>query len=229
MAPPHALQPNGTIALSDGRVPVLDPSVQPKFSAIVAKLAPLIVANAARTGLPPAWIAGIVWAETGFLGPVGGESAVSPAGAIGRMQLMPFWFTVPTAIGDGVAHSIDEMKHDPLNMRFGSDLLALIAKDGNDLPATASIYNCGSTAAAHPWHPRTMSTDARWGYCSEHSSDGTSYIDQVVAAANTYALAHPMAAQTGKTGAGRTVGLAVAVGAGVWWAGRRWGILGARA
>ena len=197
------VQPGGFVADRDGVRLVLPASALPKFRSIVSYLQTLIDDNARRTGVPAAWIAGIVWAETGFLGAAGGHSdaAVSPAGAVGRMQLMPFWFLSPTAIGDGKPHTRDEMTHnDALNMRFGTDLLNLIRKDGNELPAAASIYNCGSTTNGHPWRPKPMASN-HFQLCAEGN-----YIETVVAAHNSYLLDH----RTTANGSGPTLGGVVA-------------------
>src|SRR5579872_6337820 len=112
-------RPDGVVLL-DGKEPLLDASLLDRFIAVVDRVKPAVVkarehlshVKNGRPTVPESWIYGIIWAETGFLGPDGGETAVSPAGAIGRMQLMPFWFTVPTAIGDGQPHTTDEMMHD---------------------------------------------------------------------------------------------------------------------
>ena len=184
----YSIDSSGVIYL-DGAMPTLPASQRDRLLAIYDRIKSYVQSNSARTGITENWIMGIVWAETGFLGPVGGESAVSPAGAIGRMQLMPFWFSSPTAIGDGKAHSIDEMKNDALNIRFGTDLLKLIRDDGNDLIQTSSIYNCGSTTAKHPWHPNPSPPyvgRAAWGVCGEVASGGLSYQDAVAQASNSF-------------------------------------------
>ena len=182
----------------DGITPTLSLGTRTKFLSIVEKLRPIVRSHAARTGIPESWIFGIIWAETGFLGAEGGATAVSPAGAIGRMQLMPFWFSGPTAIGDGRGHTTAEMFDDDLNIRFGSDLLKLIQQDGNDLIRTSSIYNCGSEKTSHPWTPHPSPPwvgKASWGVCGEKASSGDVYQDGVSAANNTFLDVYGQAGQ----------------------------------
>ncbi len=168
----------------NGKVLLLPTTVIPKFKAIVEYLAPLIDLHSRRSGVPRSWIAGIIWAETGFLGPKGGARGLSHVGATGRMQLMPFWYTKPSIIGDGKAHTQEEMFDDRLNMHFGTDLLARIRNEGNNLPQTASIYNCGQQPGSKPMRPKPAPTqNPRWGICA--ASD---YIDNVSAANNVYIL-----------------------------------------
>lgn len=184
----YSIASNGLV-LVDGKINQLDTTSNKKFQEIVAKLWPIIKANSNRAGVSSATIAGIIWAETGFLGPVNGATAISPSGAIGRMQLMPFWFNKPTAIGDGKAHTQEEMFQDGLNVRFGTDLLKLIQQDGNDLPSIASIYNCGSATSSHPWRPHPSPPykgQVQWGYCAEGA-----YIDNVTRASNSFLLTTP--------------------------------------
>ena len=192
----YTVASNGVVSL-DGRALVLPAASAKTFLAIVDALRPIVDANSARTGVPASWIYGIIWTETGFLGPKGGERAISPpdkdgTSAYGRMQLKPFWFSkAGTGIGDGVAHSNEEMLHDALNIRFGSDLLALIYKDGNDFVQASSIYNCGSESSKHPWRPHSAPPHegrAAWGVCGNVAGDGLSYQDHAVAASNTFLL-----------------------------------------
>lgn len=217
----YTVQPDSSVRLN-GVLLVLDKASNTRFQAIVTKLWPIIDANSRRTGVPAATIAAIIWSETGFLGPTNGATAVSPAGAIGRMQLMPFWFDKPTQIGDGKAHTREEMFNDALNIRFGTDLLKIIQSDGNDLPQIASIYNCGSSSPKHPWRPHPSPPykgQADWGYCGE----GT-YVSNVVAASNSFRLAtrpSPANASGGSWVSGNTKLVAVAVGVGAYVALRR--------
>jgi len=209
----YTVDGSGIVRL-DGKIIVLPASSLPKFAAVMNALLPLINSNARRVGVLASTIAGIIWAETGFLGPVNGAKAVSASGAIGRMQLMPFWFNKPNVIGDGKAHNSEEMMNDALNLQFGSDLIALIAKDGNDLPKIASIYNCGSSTGKHPWTPHPSPPyvgRAVWGFCAQLADDGLSYIDHVVAASNSFLSMSP---SSQPSSGGPSVISAVAIGVG---------------
>ena len=210
----YAVHADGTIVV-DGAVPLLDPVTErPKFLAIVDRLRSIVAANAARTGVPAAHLFGTVWAETGFLGAIGGEAAVSPpdkdgTSAYGRMQLKPFWFATKTQIGDGVPHTPGDMLHDALNIRFGSDLLALIRRHGNDLVQASSVYNCGGSAA-DPWRPKPWPSTPPFFLCATKD-----YLSKVVAANNTYlrmrAPGTPFTSSRGGGGGGGAVLVGAAV------------------
>lgn len=194
----YTISPSGIISLQ-GRVLTLPDISTKKFFAVVEVVRPYAEAEAKRTGVPVQWIYSIIWTETGFLGPVNGEKAISPpdkdgTSAYGRMQIKPFLFDKPTAIGDGRAHSSAEMQHDALNIRYGTDLLSIIRNDGNDLVEASSIYNCGSATVKHPWRPHPAPPyegRAVWGVCGNVASDGLSYQDHMAAANNTYLHAKP--------------------------------------
>lgn len=85
--------------------------------------------HSARTGVPVAWILGIMTAES-----AGNAAAVSSAGAIGLMQIMPF-------------HAKGRNLRDPdTNIGVACDLLADMRKRGLDLVESASCYNAGPDA-----------------------------------------------------------------------------------
>jgi hypothetical protein len=65
-----------------------------------------------RKGLDPSLILGLVQVESGFR-----KYAISPAGARGYMQVMPFWSRL---IGDG---DIGRLFHMQTNLRFGCVIL----------------------------------------------------------------------------------------------------------
>ena len=65
-----------------------------------------------RAGLQPALVLGLVQVESGFR-----KYAVSPAGARGYMQVMPFWARL---LGDGDAGKLFHMQ---TNLRFGCVIL----------------------------------------------------------------------------------------------------------
>ncbi|MBW5444862.1 transglycosylase SLT domain-containing protein [Cohnella sp. CFH 77786] len=90
----------------------------------------LIAAAAAKYGLDPALIKGVIQTESGFR-----ADAVSPAGAKGLMQLMD-----DTARGLGVADSLDPVQNIDGGARFLSYLLRKY--DGNVSTALAA-YNAG--------------------------------------------------------------------------------------
>jgi soluble lytic murein transglycosylase-like protein len=94
----------------------------------------LVKEAAVRNSLPPAFVASVAKAESAMK-----QSAVSPKGAIGVMQLMP-----------GTAKSLDADPHDTeQNIDAGTRLLKelLIKYDGDVVKALAA-YNAGPGAVA---------------------------------------------------------------------------------
>ncbi len=103
----------------------------------------LVTARAEELGLDPYLMAGIIRQESAFA-----PTAVSPAGAVGLMQVVP-------TTGRQLAGSIgpqpfraDFLKTPELNVHLGSQFLAdlLIRYEGN-LPLVLSAYNAGPTRA----------------------------------------------------------------------------------
>ncbi len=70
--------------------------------------------EARRAGLEPSLVLGLIQVESGFR-----KYAVSPAGARGYMQVMPFWTRV---IGDGQPSKLFQMQ---TNLRYGCSILRL--------------------------------------------------------------------------------------------------------
>lgn len=70
--------------------------------------------EARRAGLEPALVLGLVQVESGFR-----KYAISPVGARGYMQVMPFWTRV---IGDGQPSKLFQMQ---ANLRYGCSILRM--------------------------------------------------------------------------------------------------------
>jgi len=160
--------PDGRTTIVGLGTPSLAPELAASFRKVLARWRPLIVKHAKRTGVAPAWIAGVLWEES-----TGNPSAKSPAGAVGLMQLMPQWWR---------GKSEAEMMQPARSVEYGADLMAAIARTEPSLPAIASVYNCGSTNAANTPKPGS----GPWGYC-----EAPGYINAVVSAAN-YAIEHAL-------------------------------------
>jgi transglycosylase-like protein with SLT domain len=164
--------------LEDGRIEIAGVGVPTVSGAdlelllrVVRDWDALIAKHALRTGVPRAWIGAFIRAES-----AGNPAAVSPAGAVGLMQIMPPWWR---------GHSKEEMTSasgEP-NAEIGTDLLATIRKtqkpgpNGPELPKVASAYNCGSDNAANEPRVRPLN---EWGMCEDKG-----YISRVVANSNT--------------------------------------------
>ena len=108
--------------------------------------------EAKRAGLDPGLVLGLIQVESGFR-----KFAVSPVGARGFMQVMPFWSRL---IGDGDAGKLFHMQ---TNLRFGCVILRhYIDREGGDLFMGLGRYN-GSRG--RPEYPNAVFAAARrWEY-----------------------------------------------------------------
>ena len=87
--------------------------------------------EATRAGLEPALVLGLVQVESGFR-----KYAISPAGARGYMQVMPFWTKV---IGDSNRRALFDMQ---TNLRYGCSILRMyIDMEGGNLYLALGRYN----------------------------------------------------------------------------------------
>lgn len=116
----------------------------------------------------------------------GNDRIISPAGAVGLMQVMPSTARLTTA----------QLMNADTNLRAGIKYLDSLQSDANDLPAVASMYNAGSNPLNHrPW----SNAESNPNFQSEYGfRSNAGYIDHVVRA-NNYAI-------TGTIGTGPTSG-----------------------
>ncbi len=130
-----------------------------------AAYAPLIEQAAARYGLDPAVLYGLIQQESGF-----DPSARSSAGALGLTQLMP-----STAASLGVAEPLDAAQSIEGGARYLSGLLHQFA--GNTADALAA-YNAGPGAVQQyggvPPYPETQQYVTKvLGYAASYQGGGT--------------------------------------------------------
>ena len=93
-----------------------------------------------RAGLDPGLVLGLVQVESAFR-----KFAVSPAGARGYMQVMPFWSRL---IGDGDASRLFHMQ---TNLRFGCVILRhYVDRERGDLFMALGRYNGSRGKPAYP-------------------------------------------------------------------------------
>lgn len=94
-----------------------------------------------RAALEPSLVLGLVQVESGFR-----KFAVSPVGARGYMQVMPFWSRL---IGDGDAGKLFHMQ---TNLRFGCVILRhyLMDRERGDLFLALGRYNGSRGRAEYP-------------------------------------------------------------------------------
>jgi len=87
--------------------------------------------EAKRAGLDPSMVLGLIQVESAFR-----KYALSPVGARGYMQVMPFWTQV---IGDGDRAKLFNMQ---TNLRYGCSILRMyIDMEGGDLFLALGRYN----------------------------------------------------------------------------------------
>ncbi len=103
-------------------------------------------AGAARYHLDPALVAAVVYAESKF-----DEHALSSAGAVGLMQILPETAHQIADESGGVEFTTGDLEDPRINVRYGSYYLrqALDAYDG-DLRAAVASYNAGM-GAVNEW------------------------------------------------------------------------------
>ena len=144
------------------------------LAACVSKWGELVRKHAAASGVPKSWIYGFMVAESG-----GNAAALSPAGAIGLMQIMPM-------------HARGRNLRDPdTNIMVACELLAEMRQHGFDLPEAASAYNAGP---GKDWRPKTNPV-FYWGLKEEVPERlrgtlvwGSYYISTVVRVNNARAI-----------------------------------------
>jgi soluble lytic murein transglycosylase-like protein len=106
--------------------------------------------EAKRAALDPALVLGLIEVESGFR-----KYAVSTAGALGYMQVMPFWTRV---IGDGQPH---RLFHTQTNLRFGCVILRhYLDVEKGDLSMALGRYNGTRGQMVYPH--AVMSARQRW-------------------------------------------------------------------
>ena len=96
--------------------------------------------EAKRAGLDPSMVLGLIQVESAFR-----KYAVSPVGARGFMQVMPFWTRV---IGDGDSKKLFHMQ---TNLRYGCSILRMyIDMEGGNLYLALGRYNGSRGRAEYP-------------------------------------------------------------------------------
>ncbi|HEY0846990.1 MAG TPA: lytic transglycosylase domain-containing protein [Noviherbaspirillum sp.] len=110
--------------------------------------------EATRAGLDPALVLGLIQVESAFR-----KYAVSPVGAHGYMQVMPFWTRV---IGDGDRSKLFHMQ---TNLRYGCSILRLyLDMEAGNLFLALGRYN-GSRG--RPEYPNAvLAAWKRWEFTS---------------------------------------------------------------
>lgn len=101
-----------------------------------------IYQEARLAGLPPELVLALIQVESAFK-----ADAISSAGAVGLMQIMPFWVSE-------LGLPIDDLTHPPRNLRYGCTILAhYLALENGDFTRALARYNgnLGET-----WYPERV-------------------------------------------------------------------------
>jgi soluble lytic murein transglycosylase-like protein len=94
------------------------------------KLLTLVHLEASRVELPPELILAVIEVESNF-----DRYAISVAGALGLMQIMPFWL-------DEIGRPNDNLLHTDTNLRYGCTILRFyLDKEKGDLRRALGRYN----------------------------------------------------------------------------------------
>lgn len=101
-----------------------------------------IYQEARLAGLPPELVLALIQVESAFK-----ADAISSAGAVGLMQIMPFWVSE-------LGLPMDDLTHPPRNLRYGCTILAhYLAIENGDLTRALARYN-GSLGET--WYPERV-------------------------------------------------------------------------
>lgn len=128
----------------DRRLATFMPSTQAR-----SRLLERVYREARLAGLPPALVLALIEVESAFR-----PAAVSSAGAVGLMQIMPFWI-------DELGLATDDLKAPARNLRYGCTILAYyLDRENGDFTRALARYNgsLGTTRYAervlHAWQSR---------------------------------------------------------------------------
>lgn len=103
---------------------------QVRDSAERIRILKLVHLEATRSDLPPELILAVIETESNF-----DRYAISVAGAIGLMQIMPFWL-------DEIGRPNDNLLHIDTNLRYGCTILRYyLDKENGDLRRALGRYN----------------------------------------------------------------------------------------
>lgn len=134
-----AIDASGAVTRTSGPTTVIGSAVSPietpaptRPRATSAELAPRMAAAGDTVALSPALIEAVAWTESRF-----NQSARSPAGAVGIMQLMP---------GTAEALGVDATRTDD-NLRGGATYLRqMLSEFDGDVVLALAAYNAGPAA-----------------------------------------------------------------------------------
>ncbi len=153
-----------------------------------------IAQAAAEQGVDPYLVAAVINVESGFR-----ETVVSPAGAVGLMQVLPSTAkAVAKRVGVSGKMNVAALSEPTANIRVGTAYLAeLIARYGGNVDLALAAYNAGITNAdrwAVKWKPGQGALSAAVDF-----PETAHYVDEVLSQTEAYRSLYPDAfARTGK-------------------------------
>ena len=186
--------PTGQVLVDGVAVTPADPvRVRQIQNDVINKWGVVFAKAAIKTGVPWCWLIGFCASESY---PVGDPNSLSGMGAVGLMQLLPANFA--KFMGRPVSRA--EMFSPEINAFVGASFIADLRRhNGNDLVATASMYNAwiDHSDKAGLYYPKTCAnhpcSDTSWGPTpGEAMYAEDSYIEKVVTATN---FAYPQTAR----------------------------------
>jgi soluble lytic murein transglycosylase-like protein len=145
-----AIDPDGMIEVEGEGYPVVDAgsAAYLDMTQTWQNWGGMFQAASAQYGVPVAWLLAVATMETGYLSadPTKQAQAVSPVGAIGVMQIMPF-----NATSFGLSSS-DDLYDPQSNINVGAQILAKANANANNggLPGISAIYNSGKLCTTDP-------------------------------------------------------------------------------
>jgi soluble lytic murein transglycosylase len=151
--------------------------------------ADIIRQQAAAEHLPPALIAGVIYAETKF------DSRTSPAGAQGLMQIMPATALFLARRSGAKTFKVSDLSTPQVNIAYGSYLLRYLLDhyDGNLVFALAA-YNGGETNADR-WVAQARRSGHKLTIARIPFPETRAYVQKVLRAERDYR--HKYASQLG--------------------------------
>lgn len=162
---------NWTIEVADHGFPMVRPE-DPRFKYMTqtwSHWGPLFRDAAKLYQIPVSWLLALASIETGFLSdnPERQRKAISPAGAAGIMQIMPF---VATMYGYRAA----DRTNPAVSIDIGAHLISDLARGrtGPELPHIGSAYNAGAGSTARG--VRCSPGRNVWNMAADHNYPGQS-------------------------------------------------------
>lgn len=143
-----------------------------------------ILAAAAEFQVDPYLVSAVIYCESGYR-----AAAVSSAGAVGLMQLMPATAKEAAEELGMEGYSEESLKEPSVNIRLGTYYLAKLLKDFDNTAVALAAYNAGP-GRAREWL-RTYGTDTDGSILYIPYPETDKYVDKVQNACRVYQKLYP--------------------------------------